>query len=146
LTLKIPPCELPGQREPGEGMFDAQLEFLFFAGCRRIIGAMSTTIDVQKAANQAADGGEASMFGALFHFEQYGAQLRRTTIERVDSQPSGGRRRPPARNLPYNPLSTVRREPGILVHVIRSPRESLKPRNSSFLVQDRLDNLTKAHS
>src|SRR6516164_737275 len=28
-----------------------------------------------------------------------------------------GLRRLPARNLPYNPLSTKRREPGILVHV-----------------------------
>ena len=29
---------------------------------------------------------------------------------------------------------------------IRSSRESLKPRNSSFLGQDRVDNLMKAHS
>jgi hypothetical protein len=100
--LKIPPCELPGQREPGEETFDAQLEFLVFAGRRRIIGAMSTTIDVRKAANQAVDGGEASVFGALFHLNNMGhnyaeptprgrfaAKRRRATAFHLNLDPSG---------------------------------------------------------
>jgi len=74
--------------------------------------------------------------------------------DQLTCEPSAGRRlrfgdglrRLPARDLPYNPLSIERREPAFLSTFARSSRESLKPRNSSFLGQDRMDNLMKAHS
>ena len=45
-----------------------------------------------------------------------------------------------------NKLSTMRRQAGILMDVHPVLRESLKLRNSSFLAQDRMDNLLKAHT
>ena len=56
-----------------------------------------------------------------------------------------GLRRLPALNLPDNPLSTTRRQPGILVHVHPVLPWNLKSRNLSFLGQNRMDNLLKAH-
>jgi hypothetical protein len=52
----------------------------------------------------------------------------------------------PALDLAHHGLSTARRQTGILVDVHPVLRESLKLRNSSFLAQDRIDNLLKAHS
>ena len=49
----------------------------------------------------------------------------------------------PLRTCAHNPLSTKRRQTGILVDVHPVLRESLKRRNSSFLAQDRMDNLLK---
>ena len=40
----------------------------------------------------------------------------------------------------------MRRQPGILMDVHPVLRGMLKLRNSSFLAQDRMDNLLKAHS
>jgi hypothetical protein len=57
-----------------------------------------------------------------------------------------GLRRLPARDLPYNPLSTKRRQPGILVHVHPVLPWNLKLQQLSFLGQNRMDNLLKAHS
>jgi hypothetical protein len=56
-----------------------------------------------------------------------------------------GLRRLPALNLPYNSLSTVRGQTGILVHVHPVLPWKLKSRNLSFLGQNWLDNLLKAH-
>src|SRR5208283_3246838 len=52
---------------------------------------------------------------------------------------------------PLSTCRTIRSRPrgvsrAFLCTFIRSSRESLKPRNSSFLGQDRVDNLMKAHS
>jgi hypothetical protein len=55
------------------------------------------------------------------------------------------RRRPPALDLPNNPLSTNRRETGILMNVHPVLRGTLKLRNLSFLGPNRMDNLSKAH-
>ena len=52
----------------------------------------------------------------------------------------------PALHPEYNPLSTAHCKPGILVHVHPVLPRMLKRRNSSFLGQDRVDNLMKAHS
>ena len=74
--------------------------------------------------------------------------IGRPTSERSRADAYGFRdsiRRLPALNLPYNPLSTARRKQ-FLCMFIRSSRESLKPRNSSFLGQEGMDNLMKAHS
>jgi hypothetical protein len=57
-----------------------------------------------------------------------------------------GLRRLPARDLPYNPLSTKRRQPGILVHVHPVLPWNLKLQQLSFLGQNRMDNLLKAHN
>ena len=55
-------------------------------------------------------------------------------------------RRLPARDLPYNPLSTARRQPGILMHVHPVLLGIWSFSNLSFLGQNRMDNLLKAHS
>src|SRR5229473_6898537 len=56
-------------------------------------------------------------------------------------------RRLPCNQYPPHQLgSTVRRQAGILVHVHPVPPWTLKPRNLSFLGQDRVDNLLRAHS
>jgi hypothetical protein len=47
--------------------------------------------------------------------------------------------------LAHDPLSTLRRQPCILMDVHSVLRESLKLRNLSFLRLDRVDNLLKAH-
>jgi hypothetical protein len=72
--------------------------------------------------------------------------FRRVTWNRRDPVPCGGLRRLPALDLPSNQLSTMRCQAGILMDVDPILEESLKLRNSSFLAQDRMDNLLKAHS
>ena len=57
-----------------------------------------------------------------------------------------GLRRLPALDLPYNPLSTARREPGILMGVHSVLRESLRFGNISVPGSGRMDNLLKVHS
>jgi hypothetical protein len=64
---------------------------------------------------------------------------------RADACGSCGLRRLPARHLPHEPLSTKRRQPGILMYS-SGPSESLKSRNLSVLGPDRMDNPSKAHS
>ena len=57
----------------------------------------------------------------------------------------GGLRRLPAQNLLHNPLSTKRRQTGILVDVHSVPPRITEVGNLSFLGRDRVDNLLKAH-
>jgi hypothetical protein len=60
--------------------------------------------------------------------------------------PCGRCRRLPALGQPCNPPSTARRESGILMHVHPVLPWNLKLSNLSFLGQNRMDNLLKAHS
>ena len=57
-----------------------------------------------------------------------------------------GLRRLPTRNQFYDPLSTTRRQAGILMHVHPVLPWNLKLQQLSFLGQNRMDNLLKAHS
>ena len=52
----------------------------------------------------------------------------------------------PALDQPHQALSTRGRQTRILMDVHPVPPGLLKPRNSSFLGSDRMDNLLKAHS
>jgi len=52
----------------------------------------------------------------------------------------------PGQNRPHEPLSTNRRQPGIILNVRLSLIGHLKFRNPNFLSSDRMDNLLKVHS
>jgi hypothetical protein len=69
---------------------------------------------------------------------------------RPRANPNGfrnGLRGLPAQSLAHQPLSTARRQTGILVnvHPVPSPKK-LKSRNLIFPGRNRMDNLLKAHS